>query len=295
MPNKQCIDCNTDLIGRERKRCLNCNKKIKLDRNRLRYHKNKPKHTDFICVECHVEFKLDKSRQRFCSDCYIIRQQKANRKFKEKLKIPFNPIFVCLECKKTFERNITDTSHRQCICSLCKPIRARISIKRWNMENIDQLRKINRLYENNRLLTDPLFKIKKNCRIRTSIAIKTGGYTKRSQTHKLLGCSWEFLLDWLKYQFTGNMTMDNYGTVWHIDHCVPCSLFDLSIDSERFICFHWSNLQPMYANKNLSKGNNTTMWEQVMQQLKEKTYITKNKHTNTQYTLVRFDREDYLN
>lgn len=295
MPNRQCIDCNTALIGRERKRCRPCNKKIKSERSRLRYHKNNKPRTEFVCGECHKEFKLDKSHQRFCSNCYTIRQRRADRKFKEKLKVPFNPIFVCVECKKTFDRNITDVMHRQCVCKRCKKIHSRRSVKKWNISNSFKLQEINRSYENHRLRTDPLFKVKKNCRIRTSIAISAHGYTKRSQTHKLLGCSWKFLVDWLKYQFTGNMTMNNYGTVWHIDHCIPCSLFDLSIYSERFVCFHWSNLQPMYVEKNLSKNNNTTLWEQIMQHLKVTTYLKHhNTYKTTQYTLVQFDREDYL-
>jgi len=41
---------------------------------------------------------------------------------------------------------------------------------------------------------------------------------------------------------------------WHIDHSQPCCKFDLSKESEQRKCFHYSNLQPLFATENLVKG-----------------------------------------
>ena len=47
---------------------------------------------------------------------------------------------------------------------------------------------------------------------------------------------------------------DNYGA-WHIDHRRPCASFDLSDLNEQRKCFHFSNLQPLWAIDNIHKGN----------------------------------------
>jgi hypothetical protein len=52
------------------------------------------------------------------------------------------------------------------------------------------------------------------------------------------------------------MTWENYGD-WHIDHKIPVSAFNFSkasdIDFKR--CWKLSNLQPLWAAQNVSKGN----------------------------------------
>jgi len=58
------------------------------------------------------------------------------------------------------------------------------------------------------------------------------------------------------------MTWDNHGTgkngkgmkEWHIDHIIPCCKFNLSKDEEQRKCFHYSNLQPLWASDNMKKG-----------------------------------------
>jgi len=74
-------------------------------------------------------------------------------------------------------------------------------------------------------------------------AIKVQKASKNSPTLELLGCSLEFLLEWFKFRFDENMTFENHGPLWHIDHVIPCSLFDLLDTEEIARCFHWTNLQ----------------------------------------------------
>ena len=50
------------------------------------------------------------------------------------------------------------------------------------------------------------------------------------------------------------MTLENYGK-WHIDHIKPVTRFDLTKPNELEKCFHYSNLQPMWAEENIKKGN----------------------------------------
>ena len=72
----------------------------------------------------------------------------------------------------------------------------------------------------------------------------------------LAGCSMEELADHLQAQFEDGMTWDSwerYG--WQIDHIRPVSSFDQRNIEEVKKCWHWSNLRPMWANLDLSKGN----------------------------------------
>ena len=78
---------------------------------------------------------------------------------------------------------------------------------------------------------------------------------KTDTTINLLGCDIEFLKSYLANKFTVGMSFKNYGK-WHIDHIKPCCSFDLSKPSEQRKCFHYTNLQPLWAVDNLCKGKN---------------------------------------
>ena len=58
----------------------------------------------------------------------------------------------------------------------------------------------------------------------------------------------------LEKQFKPGMTLDNYGE-WHIDHIKPITKFDLKNENELRKCFHYKNLQPLWAIENIKKGD----------------------------------------
>ena len=98
-------------------------------------------------------------------------------------------------------------------------------------------------------------KILMNLRIRLWKVLK--GINKSQHTLNLLGCSIEFLKKYLESKFTLGMSFSNYGK-WHIDHIRPCASFDLSKSEEQYKCFHYTNLQPLWAYDNLSKNDKVT-------------------------------------
>jgi hypothetical protein len=84
----------------------------------------------------------------------------------------------------------------------------------------------------------------RNLRIRLRNALKKG--FKTGKTLKLLGCPIEEYIVYLEKQFDKNMTWENYGTYWEIDHTIPLS---------KGGSFHYSNTTPMTITENRSKSN----------------------------------------
>jgi len=113
-------------------------------------------------------------------------------------------------------------------------------------------RKQHNLYCLKRRKLDINFKILISLRNRIGIALKRN--YKMGHTSELIGCTINFLKKYLQKQFKLGMNWKNYGK-WHIDHIKPCSSFDLSKKSEQKKCFHYTNLQPLWAEENLIKHN----------------------------------------
>ncbi len=94
----------------------------------------------------------------------------------------------------------------------------------------------------------------RNIRARMRLAIGTQGAYKADKTLALLGCTPAQARLHLEAQFSPGMACANRGE-WHIDHIRPCASFDLRDEAEQRACFHYSNLQPLWAAENMSKGS----------------------------------------
>jgi hypothetical protein len=124
----------------------------------------------------------------------------------------------------------------------------------WYQKNKESVRSHRAKYNKNKRATDINFKISVCLRSRIGKAVKN--YIKSKHTIELIGCSIEELKIHLEKQFTKGMSWENYGYYgWHIDHIRPCSSFDLSDPAQQKECFHYSNLQPLWAKDNLKKSD----------------------------------------
>ena len=99
---------------------------------------------------------------------------------------------------------------------------------------------------------DPVFKLLTTLRGRIVKVLK--GNSKSKSTQELIGCNIEQLWIHLEKSFKPGMTRENHGK-WHLDHIIPCSSFDLTKPEEQAQCFHYTNLQPLWASENLAKGS----------------------------------------
>jgi hypothetical protein len=79
---------------------------------------------------------------------------------------------------------------------------------------------------------------------------------KSTKTESYVGKTAKELMSYLLSVSTdSNITADNYGTYWWVDHIVPVSHFDHSDDEQVKRCWHFSNLQPLEKIANIRKGN----------------------------------------
>lgn len=82
---------------------------------------------------------------------------------------------------------------------------------------------------------------------------------KISNTIELTGCEAKMLMSHIESQFKDGMSWSNYGyDGWHIDHIIPCASFNLTDPEQQKKCFHYTNLQPLWAKDNFKKGTKLT-------------------------------------
>lgn len=143
------------------------------------------------------------------------------------------------------------------------PERVRQRDREYRQANLERIRAqeritgLNKFYRRYKKDIGYTLKVRTSALVRASL--KAGSKSKRTQ--ELLGYSTEDLKAHLEAQFTKGMTWEAFmaGEI-HIDHIVPVSAFSItSEDCEEFRqCWCLSNLRPVWAKDNLSKGARQT-------------------------------------
>lgn len=137
---------------------------------------------------------------------------------------------------------------------------ARAYSKRRRAQMTIEQREIKKSYDKNyhRLLYKRSINHRLKVILRTRLYKAVNGIAKCDHTVKLLGCSIESFKIYIESKFEEGMSWENYGK-WHIDHIIPCSLFDLNRPEHQKTCFHFSNLQPLYASENRHKSDKVSV------------------------------------
>ena len=161
--------------------------------------------------------------------------------------------------RKKRKYDADDAYRDKCIGRASKSYRA-LTIEQRRQRSQDQRdrdpdahRDYMRNYMADRAGNDIDFKLRGVLRARVRAAITRSSGAKSRKTMGLIGCSVPQLRKHLEAQFTEGMTWDNHGE-WHIDHIKPCASFDLTDAEQQLECFNYTNLQPLWASDNLSKG-----------------------------------------
>ncbi len=99
-------------------------------------------------------------------------------------------------------------------------------------------------------------RLKNNLCGRLRMSLKSAKTIKNNRTMDYVGCSKAELFEHLESRFNDGMTWGNYGkNGWEIDHIIPMSLFDLTIEEEIYKAMNFNNLQPLWASDNRRKSN----------------------------------------
>jgi hypothetical protein len=159
---------------------------------------------------------------------------------------------IKLTSKKYYENNKEKINEKKKQYYLKNIEKIKKYFKEYNILNKDKISKYKNEWKLNKIKNNPTYKIKDNLRHRIYMALK--GIVKSKRTIDLLGTSIDNLWIHLEKTFKPGMTKDNYGRVWHVDHKIPCASFDLTKPEEQAKCFHYTNLQALFAKENLSKG-----------------------------------------
>ena len=130
---------------------------------------------------------------------------------------------------------------------IANPESTKEAVRIWRSKHKDRVKELNDRW----IKAHPYQRFVNNLRSRVRDAMS--GKSRTIHTRELIGCSNEQLVDHIVSLFQPEMTLENYGE-WHIDHIRPCASFDLFDESQQRECFHYTNLQPLWAIDNLKKG-----------------------------------------
>ena len=202
------------------------------------------------CVICLIvkdesNFRIKgKYRQTFCKEC-------SNNKRREKYRNNESYRQKCIESAISFKKEkkaIRDKEikiNQELIgidnmeCRYCFEIKPKDRF-RWNRKKCRDCER-----------DEPNEKFKRYVRTRIYNCLKVH---KAKSSIEYLGTSTNDYLDWIM-TYNSDYNLDNYGPVWHIDHVIPISHFDLSNEKDQLLAFNWRNTMPLSANENLKKNN----------------------------------------
>ncbi len=216
-----------------------------------------------VCSKCHIaqpitafNKDLSKKDERF-SSCRRCRKE-YNTKNKEKVAGQWSKYYkenreLCLERdKKYYENNKDKILARVRDYYEANKDNILLHIHEYYETNKEKIIRRNVQYERQRYKTDLNYRIKKRLQGRINQALKNKSKTLR--TVQLLGCSVQQFIEHIEKLFKLGMNWDNYGE-WHIDHIIPCYVFNLIDINQQKKCFNFKNLQPLWAIENRQKSN----------------------------------------
>ncbi len=189
-----------------------------------------------------------------CTKCK--EEKPATSEYFSRLKNGLNGLRAgCKVCQQEYKKQ-WDEANREQMKEYCKqyyktnPEWHRERARQYQKANREKIKKRMKRYREENLSA----RMAASMRVRIWKVLK--GRSKAASVMNLIGCTIKELMQHLEAQFMDGMTWENYGPYsWHIDHIVPCAAFDLTDPEQQKACFHYTNLQPLWAEDNMSKND----------------------------------------
>lgn len=193
-----------------------------------------------ICKICNLEKEVNefKNNSEKCLECL------NNKKTKK-----------CIECDS--EKDIdwfplhSNGNHRN-YCEDCFLIRSKSQKQKYKVNNKEKLKENDKRRRKNKMINDPVYKAKIYARNLIRKSISRMGYSKKSKTYEILGCSYLEFKEHLESNFSEGMNWDN-RELWHIDHVIPISFAEN--EEEIILLNNYKNLKPMWSIDNILKSD----------------------------------------
>lgn len=181
----------------------------------------------------HERFKPEGATEMACRTCKIV---KPMSEFRHKRN-------SCWPCVYAESRRV----------ALANPERTRAYKKKHKDKNRTEYNR----RQKERINSDPNLRLRDRISRRICSALKRFGTSKGGKkTMDLIGTTVPALRAHIESLWLPGMSWDNHAVDgWHIDHIKPCAKFNLEDPEQQKICFHWTNLQPLWAPDNISKSD----------------------------------------
>lgn len=200
------------------------------------------------CIRCGKSFEETHGNQRFCIEC-----RPFAKKFSDALYHSKNKEHRNAKAREWYQKN--------------KELK-KAKTKEYRQKNIEYVRAYDRKrsktehrkqWKSNKNKNDIKFKMSNWCRNQIYRCINSKDKNNK-HTFDILGYTPEQLKQRLEMNFKPDMTWENYGVLWNIDHRKPLTLFNF-IDKNKNIDFKvlkiansLANLKPLYIKDNFSKN-----------------------------------------
>jgi hypothetical protein len=228
------------VVARSTKRCPRCGS----EKSAAEFHKNRASHDGLHseCKACRLRKKRESLRVsdvRFCPSCKLT-LPKASFGLRKRGACPQFQGY-CRSCR----------SADAAAWHARNPDRAKELRDAWRKENPERANGRASRYRS-RMKNIPAYRLR--CRIGCQLRnCLTSGKESRTTT-ELVGYSMGELKTYIERQFLPGMCWENIA-LWHIDHIVPVSSFEISGPDDPNIKAAWAltNLRPLWARDNLVK------------------------------------------